>query len=232
MIREVLPEFDFVFATWVPQCCGPNCQPTTNASYMRDVPLFAIDSGAITGGRNYTDYDHEEYRELVWNFRDYIIERTPGGHGPSKHIYISRSEEDPFVTPGNSQFFPKYGCERRCLNKWAEEELVQAMNDTAAGVQVVHLSGMPFEKQVQIHREASVVVGVHGAAFLHCLWMPPNSSIIELGPEDERHFKWLCNEIMGLDRRFYQTRLGSGQDERDLVFNVTRFMSEEADILQ
>eukprot|EP00443_Scrippsiella_acuminata_P033623 CAMPEP_0115315234 /NCGR_PEP_ID=MMETSP0270-20121206/77468_1 /TAXON_ID=71861 /ORGANISM="Scrippsiella trochoidea, Strain CCMP3099" /LENGTH=45 /DNA_ID= /DNA_START= /DNA_END= /DNA_ORIENTATION= len=42
-----------------------------------------------------------------------------------------------------------------------EEQLIHAMDDTAAGVQVAHLSSMSFVEQVQLFRGASLAVGVH-----------------------------------------------------------------------
>merc|ERR1712032_1078682 len=103
------------------------------------------------------------------------------------------------------------------------------MHDTVVGVHVARLTNMTFEEQVHIHRTASVVVGVHGSSFVHCLWMPPNSNIIEIGLQDFMFFfKWWCNEILGINRRFYQ----AAGNKTGMFVNSSDFMSNEGDLLR
>jgi len=227
MLRQVLPEFEFVFVPWVPRCC-PVCLPSNVESYAGQVPLFVLHSDGIGLYRNESYSPPEEHRQLIWDFRDHILERMPEAQDPWRHIYVTRNEAIDFVVEQGEKLT---GCEKRCLSQTSEQQLVQAMNDTAAGIHVVGLDAMPFEKQVQIHREASVVVGLHGAAFVHCLWMPLTSSIIEINSQPslyiQQHFRWLCNDILGLERRFYEA-VGN---KTNMVVNASSFMSEHIDLL-
>jgi len=222
LLREIFPEFEFVFVPWVPQCCAGLCRPQQPNLYERHVPLFVLHSDGITGRYLHHPaylFHKKEYRQLVWDFRKHILERAPGGQHPSKHVYVSRRGESHRHDRG--------------LDAAVEQQLIQAMNATAAGVQVSHLEGMSFWSQVKIHQEASVVVGVHGAAFVHCLWMPRNSRIIEIRPEtwgnaERPYFKLLCNDILELDWRFYQA---AGPDG-NLRVSISDFMSEYEDLLR
>lgn len=227
MLGEVFPQLKFVFVPWVPQCCASRC---VLQNYSGQVPLFVL----RTVRRSNTCGELTKYRQLVLDFRDHILERAPGGRNPLKHVFISRREDKefynlPWTNGGRKRSMS--GCARRCLNETVERRLIQAMNDTAAGVQVWNLQGMQFSSQVQLHRGASVVVGLHGAAFVNCLWMPRKSSIIEIRVHTSEwtlHFQRLCKDIVGLHWHPFQ---GSGP-ARDLIVDVPRFMSKYRGILR
>jgi len=221
LLAEVFPEFEFVFVPWVPRCYPKTCADLGWSIRSKvHVHWSVLDSDDITrGGKQAYKLLGAEYRQLVWDFRGHILERAQVGQGPLKHVYVSRRD-------GNT--FESSGCERRCLEWQNERELVQALNATAAGVRVLRLFGMSWMSQVQAHQEASVVIGVHGAGFANCLWMPHNSSIIEINNHPKPPFRWLCNEILRLHRRFYQAR---GKDTAMWV-NLSEFMSEHEDVLR
>ena len=53
-------------------------------------------------------------------------------------------------------------------------------------VRAVDMSKMPLPDQVRAAGEASVLVGVHGAALVHALWARPGAAVLELRPKQTR----------------------------------------------
>ncbi len=69
---------------------------------------------------------------------------------------------------------------RRVLN---EDRLLPLLQ--ARGFQRVLLAGMPIAGQVQLFREADVVVAPHGAGLAHIAWCKPGTKILEFFPTPE-----------------------------------------------
>lgn len=54
-------------------------------------------------------------------------------------------------------------------------------------VQGVDLAAVSFSEQLEIIRQTDVLVGVHGAGLTHGLFLPPESVMVEILPEDLNH---------------------------------------------
>jgi hypothetical protein len=62
----------------------------------------------------------------------------------------------------------------------AEEAQVSELLEREFGFETVVMSGLPLGEQVRVFREASVIVGSHGAAFAHLAFAPRGAAVLEL----------------------------------------------------
>jgi hypothetical protein len=62
----------------------------------------------------------------------------------------------------------------------ADEDQVSALLEREFGFETVVMSKLPLAEQVRTFREASVIVGSHGAAFAHLAFAPRGAAVLEL----------------------------------------------------
>ena len=55
------------------------------------------------------------------------------------------------------------------------QELKNTLTDNGADVHIVRFESMTFAEQLKEVRQASVLIGVHGAGLTHLLFMSPGS---------------------------------------------------------
>jgi capsular polysaccharide biosynthesis protein len=63
-----------------------------------------------------------------------------------------------------------------------EDDVVKAMSDR--GFLVIDPATRPFAEQVELFRNAELIVGAHGSAFANLVWCGPGTKIIDLMPDD------------------------------------------------
>ena len=81
---------------------------------------------------------------------------------------------------------------RRIVN---ERQIIETLS--ARGFEVLQLSGMSLEEQVQIFSQAKMVVAPHGSGLTNVLFGAPNLSVVELHPRDEvNHVFWVLASAM------------------------------------
>lgn len=229
ILPEIFPEFDFVFAPWVPQCCGSQCISSAKGDVLnqRHIPLFLLDTSYFTAGEYrhsncVTSAEVAHHSDVVRGFRQHIREWVPGPPGPLKHVFISRREEIDFDARIGIN---ETGCDKRCLVQDNERTLINSLRSKSpVGLLVERMSGMSFVSQVQVHRDASLVIGVHGAACVHCLWMPDTSTSIEIqslhnNRTGKINFEWICHDILGLKHSIF---VAEGLEEAMQV-NISNF---------
>ena len=98
--------------------------------------------------------------QLKW-LRTMCLSRVRSSCRPWRRIYLSRANAKT----------------RRCLN---EQQLIQAL--APFGFRPYCLESLPFEAQLRLFSESSVVVGPHGAGFANMIACAPSAAIIELLP--------------------------------------------------
>lgn len=99
---------------------------------------------------------------------------------------------------------------KRSISNYVEiENLMKQL-----GYEIIDNSVLSFSEQVKIYREASIVVGIHGAGLTNLIFRYPlRLKFIEIFPADliPPHYYWLCNQL-GFD---YDCILGASMvDER------------------
>lgn len=100
-----------------------------------------------------------------------------------KKLYISRSRA-------------------RCRLVVNEEQIVPLLQEF--GFEVVNLEEHPWEKQLQIVSEASVIMGPHGAGFTHMYMLEKGSKVVELRVgEADTHNNCLFNMAVSLGHHYY-----------------------------
>lgn len=88
-----------------------------------------------------------------------------------KKIYVSR----------------RLSSNRRVVNEATFRQLL-----ANRGYEILELEMTSLLEQIEIFREAGVVVGVHGAGLTNMIWMPVGASVVELRPESLRRNDFLC----------------------------------------
>jgi hypothetical protein len=85
----------------------------------------------------------------------------------------------------------------------AEEAQVSALLEQEFGFETIVMSRLPLAEQVQAFREASVIVGSHGAAFAHLAFAPPGAAVLELFQDGHfNHCYGRMAEMRGLQYGF------------------------------
>ena len=88
--------------------------------------------------------------------------------------------------------------QRRVLN---EEEIVNYL--MGLGFEIICPGDFSFRDQINIFRDASIVIGPHGAAFANMVFAPPNATLIEFFGNNYLHgCYWALTNIRGQKHAF------------------------------
>jgi len=71
---------------------------------------------------------------------------------------------------------------RQILNEAQLITAIQSKWKDRVGVIQIHLEEFNFHEQMQIIRSSAILIGMHGAGFVHELWMADGAGAIELFP--------------------------------------------------
>ena len=122
---------------------------------------------------------------IVGRLRDRVLaNHRPAGTAPSRRIYLSRR-----------------GWSMRVMLNEHELEAELARR----GFAIVHPEALTVSEQIEMMRDAEIVIGPSGAALANALWAPPHSRLIEIRPM-EFGDAWvpLFREALGSDcQRFH-----------------------------
>jgi len=103
------------------------------------------------------------------------------------------------------------------------EEQLEDMLRSGWNCRVVHMEDMSLAEQIEIVRQARIVVGPHGAGFTNMLFAPPRTPLIELLPSQYRDPCYA--NLARVAGRLYLPIVGSAEDttvtnDRDLHWRV------------
>jgi hypothetical protein len=144
---------------------------------------------------------------------NWLDARFPQAAPAGRRIYISRGDAPIRYVAGEAQ--------------------VAALLEEEHGFETVVMSSLPLDQQIRTFREASVIVGAHGAAFAHLAFAPRGATVIELFQDGHfnhcygrmaasrgLHYGFLVCERQGLSLRV---------DVPALRALVSRVVEDEAD---
>lgn len=117
---------------------------------------------------NYDEVPHPQLGEF-----GRVLAKRITGKGSAKFVYVSRRDSS-----------------RRPVAN--EDEVERAFADR--GFDVVSLSGRPFEDQVRLFRDASIIAGPHGAGLSNIVFAAPGARVIELQASYYQNF---CFAVIG-----------------------------------
>ena len=82
----------------------------------------------------------------------------------------------------------------RVTRKWSNEEaILTAAAEAGFALNVADFAKMSFADQLNIVRRSAVLIGIHGAALTHAMFMAPGSVLFEIPAlERGRHFENLA----------------------------------------
>ena len=107
-----------------------------------------------------------------------------------------------------------------------EAELLPSLQEM--GFQICRLEQMPFEEQVQIFRNAEVVVGPHGAGLTNLIFCKPGTRVVEiLAKGYERRCYWSLSSELGQNYQFYlgEPEFPGRRGEPDIKIDASLFLS-------
>jgi hypothetical protein len=126
------------------------------------------------------------------------------------HLFsVSKAERKIYVSRKNAK-------RRRITN---EEELSGLLK--SHGFEEVILESLSFSEQVKIHSESKALVGLYGAGFVHSLFLPEKSFVLEIFPKDFKHPNCpyaqflLEHEYCGIEEIGVSEEFEKPQDARD-----------------
>lgn len=155
-------------------------------------------------------------------FREYLFARLDVAPGPRDGVaLIERIESDPYFR----RFYRSRrgaGADRRSLLN--HQELADRLAERfGKHFRNVALEKLPFREQLQLFRNARLVIGQHGAGLANALWMEPGTQVVELTHEPKPHFVNLCRDNR---QRHYSFGI-EGKKARVHVEGFLRFLSNE-----
>lgn len=227
LLPSLLPELDIHWSAWVPQCCRDGalrwCSPEMPVpdtlkflvlplrldSSVLDCGFPCFKRGSTTARARFmlTGLRSHAYHVQGLRDADTTREEPPGGYV----ILVERREgtSPQFEFPGLSPT----GSDRRSLVN--QHELESVLRDTMAShvrtqereifkLITVAFEDLPFQQQLQTLHRAAVLVGMHGAGLINCVWLPDRAAVVEFHPKGySRHsVEWLCGEALHLVYRF------------------------------
>jgi hypothetical protein len=119
--------------------------------------------------------NHDQVRSRVWQWAG-----TQDGPPKKRAIYISRQPPRTLLSDLEERLFAMFGAQ-------------------GIDVEKIDFANSSWEGQVQIAREANLMIGVHGNGLTNLLWMPAGSTVIELFPDECHHYDYqFFAEIAGM----------------------------------
>lgn len=186
-IKDTLPAADFREATVA--------YPLFDTAYERDVwALLGIDAGHVVDSRRYAvraervvlgDNGHWFYPNLadILSLKKHVESRLQVQQTARNRLYISRVGR------------------RRVVN---EEELIEMLKSH----QFIIIDDKPrtVAEQVVLYKNASVILGPHGASFSNVIWCEPGTHLIELFSSKYMppHFLYLATVMQMRYSAYYQ----------------------------
>ncbi len=139
--------------------------------------------------------------------RDRLLARVSADQSPQggKHrIYVTRRKA------------PK----RRIINETEVIRLLEALD-----FHVVEFENLAFDQQAALCRDATILIGLHGAGLTNMMFMQPDSLVLELGRQNERNF---CFQELAAAFRLRYHRLeckieGTDALDSDFYVNLPEF---------
>lgn len=129
----------------------------------------------------------------------YVSRREPAGNSGDVKDGVSRSGADKRYIANEDRMVT-------ILRMLLKLDIVTHPFSRAPQVHMAHLGNMTFGAQVQLHRKTNVLMSQHGAALVHCLWMPHAAALIEITePNGPRYFNWLCKQVR--EMKYMQYRM-------------------------
>ncbi|MEM1442135.1 MAG: glycosyltransferase family 61 protein [Verrucomicrobiota bacterium] len=134
---------------------------------------------------------------------------------------ISRSERRIYLSRNDAGT-------RRVAN---EAEFFAALRDL--DFESVQCSKLSFSEQVKLFREASVIVGPHGAAMANLIFSNHGARFLELGTHAYTNpcFEYLCASAGLLYSKFHGEAEQSGDPSSDYVVDVDTLIAKLEDLI-
>jgi len=155
------------------------------------LPSHIADSG---------NYDKELMKEIRRLFTNVVGENINNGkkHNPNKKIYISRQKS-------------RY---RKINNENQVQELLKKYN-----YEIHYFEDYSFQKQIELMQQTSSLIGLHGAGLTNMLFMNPNTKILEIRNQEDKHNNCYFSLASDLEIDYYYL-LSKGDSSETHTVNV------------
>jgi len=155
------------------------------------LPSHIADSG---------NYDKELMKEIRRLLTNVVGENINNGkkHNPNKKIYISRQKS-------------RY---RKINNENQVQELLKKYN-----YEIHYFEDYSFQKQIELMQQTSSLIGLHGAGLTNMLFMNPNTKILEIRNQEDKHNNCYFSLASDLEIDYYYL-LSKGDSSETHTVNV------------
>ncbi|KAF2835556.1 glycosyltransferase family 61 protein [Patellaria atrata CBS 101060] len=167
----------------------PDYLASENATCLDNV-LFPLAGGSNTMWHG--DWRLKDCRNS--RFLDIFIDRIMGHYG----IDHTRKSDGPIVVT----FIDRRG--RRKFRDQAKHVKRFQENFPNVKVNVVDFADIPYSEQIRIVAKSDILAGIHGAALTHAMYLPPQSSVVEIQPYKLKH-RGFRNLAKLLGHRYFNT---------------------------
>ncbi len=100
-----------------------------------------------------------------------------------------------------------------------EDEVIRFLSQR--GFEIITLTGMPLQKQIERFASAKIVIGPHGAGLTNMLFAPPDATLIELMPNDQvNHCFWVIANA--IDHHYTFIAGQQMNEQRDFIVPIER----------
>lgn len=98
---------------------------------------------------------------------------------------------------------------RKILN---EKEIIEVLK--ANGFEILHGEELSLSEQIEIFSSCKTLLGIHGAGLANCLFMPPESNVVELRKNEINVGYWFLADSLNHNYYYYN---GTPDSERSVI---------------
>jgi len=199
LLQEMVPDLSLKFDSWVCECCKSTCKGMVKQ--RSPIPNYGLSSDWFIGRHGYGDFKGQEHhRQLMLRYRKYMLQHYYDNVPPTTRrvAFIVRKPIPETATLGLKQT----GTDLRYLRNGKEVTTgVSQLVDNIPNATFDRYSpeDSTFKEQVSMFSHTNMLIGLHGAGMTHCMWMPPESTILTITAFHKKHhfFSWLCGKVYG-----------------------------------
>lgn len=175
VLREVGP-----YTSWIHKLFPNRVKIDSTAGIPEEIPKIEL----IGMNPKCVEFTHKEIQEFSMQVCHMLGIDYPAE--TNRILLIERLPPDPyFITQAVNK---GAGSFRRSIpNHHALVELLQSRVKPSFEFSNLQLEKLPFETQIEYFSQACLVIAQHGAGLANCIWMPPQSTVIEFNCNDLRH---------------------------------------------
>ncbi len=136
--------------------------------------------------------------------------------------FYNKIDDSAIINKGRKIYISRRDAtKRRILNEHELEPLL-----IGKGFEIVQMEKLSFKEQRLLMMESKILLSSHGAGFTNMIFMPPNSTIVELHPDTDRYNSCFYHLASALDLGYYysfEKTDDANPQQANLTIDLVRF---------